>query len=279
MGFTIQTNSLANTAMRNLGNTEERVGSTIQRLATGSRIVRAADDPAGLAISDQLNATIRSIGQAQRNAQDAISAMQVFEGGTTEISNMLIRMRELSIQSASDTVGERERKMLNLEVQELKSEVDRLAKSTTYMGRQLLAGDDIRLEFQVGVGNDEEKDRIVFDPGRANVTSSGLGIDGIDVTNRDDAREGLESLDTALTTVNELRAKIGSSQNRLQITINSQGIQAENLTAAKSRIRDADVAAETTALTKDMILRQAGVSVLAAANESPKLALQLLSRV
>lgn len=279
MGFTIQTNSLANTAMRNLDNTEQRVGATIQKLATGSRIVRASDDPAGLAVSDQMTATIRSVYQAQRNAQDAISAMQVFEGGTTEISNMLIRMRELSIQASSDTVGDRERSMLNLEVQELKSEIDRLARSTSFMGRQLLAGDDIRLEFQVGVGNDEAKDRIVFDPGRANVTTDGLGLDAIDISQRDEAREGLDALDSALVTVNELRAKIGSSQNRLQITINSQGIQAENLIQAKSRIRDADVAAETTALTREMILRQAGVSVLAAANESPKLALQLLGRV
>ncbi len=276
MGFTIQTNSLANTAMRNLNNTEERMASVVSKLATGSRIVRAADDPAGLAISDQMNATIRSLNQAQRNAQDAISLIQVFEGGTTEISNMLVRVRELSIQAASDTVGERERNMLNLEVQELKSEITRVAKTTTYMDRELLAGEQVRLEFQVGVKNDEEKDRIIFDPGNTDMTASGLGVDGIEVIEAESAREGLEALDNAITQVNELRAKIGSSQNRLQTTINSQGIYAENLMNAKSRIRDADMAAETTNLTRETILRQAGVAVLQAANENPKLALQLL---
>jgi flagellin len=276
MGFTIQTNSLANTAIRNLSNTEERLSSVVQKLATGSRIVRAADDPAGLAISDQMNATIRSMNQAQRNAQDAVSLIQVFEGGTTEISNMLMRIRELSIQAASDTVGERERGMLNLEVQELKSEVTRVARTTTYMDRELLAGEEVRLEFQVGTGNDAEKDRIVFDPGNTDLTAGGLGVDGIDISERTDAQDGLEALDNAITSVNELRAKIGSSQNRLQTTINTQGIYVENLSNAKSRIRDADMALETTALTREQILRQAGVAVLQAANENPKLALQLL---
>ncbi len=276
MGFTIQTNSLANTAMRNLNNTEERMGNVVAKLATGSRIVRAADDPAGLAISDQMNATIRSLGQASRNAQDAISLVQVFEGGTTEISNMLIRVRELSIQSASDTVGERERNMLNLEVQELKSEITRVAKTTTFMGRELLAGEEVKLEFQVGTGNIAEKDRITFDPGNTDLTADGLGVGGIEVTERVASQEGLESLDNAIVKVNELRAKIGSTQNRLQTTVNSIGIYSENLMNAKSRIRDADMAAETTNLTRETILRQAGVAVLQAANENPKLALQLL---
>jgi len=252
------------------------MSGTVSRLASGSRIFRAADDPAGLAISDQMNATIRSLYQAQRNAQDAISLIQVFEGGTTEISNMLIRIRELSIQAASDTVGDRERKMLNLEAQELKSEITRVAKTTTYMDRELLAGQEVRLEFQVGVNNDPAKDRVVFDPGNTDLTGAGLGVDDIDVSERVSSQEGLEKLDAAIIQVNELRAKIGSTQNRLQVTINSQGIYAENLLNAKSRIRDADMAQETTNLTRETILRQAGVAVLQAANENPKLALQLL---
>jgi flagellin len=276
MAFTIQTNALANTAMRNLNNTEERMNSVVQKLATGSRIVRAADDPAGLAISDQMNATIRSMNQAQRNAQDAVSLIQVFEGGTTEISNMLIRIRELSIQSSSDTVGLRERAMLNLEVQELKSEITRVARTTTYMDRELLAGTEVKLEFQVGVNNVADKDRIVFNPGNTDLTSSGLNVNSIDISERTNAQEGLQSVDKAILQVNELRAKIGSTQNRLQTTINTQGIYVENLSNAKSRIRDADMAAETTNLTRETILRQAGVAVLQAANENPKLALQLL---
>ncbi len=181
MSFTIQTNHLALNAQRSLEQVESRNARTIQKLATGSRIVVAADDPAGLAISDNMNATVRSLGQAMRNSQDAVSLIQVFEGGTNEISNMLIRVRELSMQSASDTVGDRERSMLNQEVQELKSEITRIARTTSYLDRELLAGEEVRLEFQVGTGNDEEKDRIVFDPGNSDLTASGLGVEDIDV--------------------------------------------------------------------------------------------------
>src|SRR5690606_21743213 len=152
---------------------------------------------------DQMNATIRSLNQTQRNAQDAISLIQVFEGGTTEISNMLIRIRELSIQAASDTVGARERAMLDLEVQELKSEITRVARTTTYMDRELLAGEEVRLEFQVGVNNDPTKDRVVFDPGNTDLTGEGLGVDGIDVLEARNAQEGLEKLDAAIVQVNE----------------------------------------------------------------------------
>lgn len=276
MSFTIQTNHLALNAQRALEQVEARNARTIQKLATGSRIVVAADDPAGLAISDNMNATVRSLGQAMRNSQDAVSLIQVFEGGTNEISNMLIRVRELSMQSASDTVGDRERSMLNQEVKELKSEITRIARTTSYLDRELLAGEEVRLEFQVGTGNDEEKDRIVFDPGSSDLTASGLGVEDIDVSDRADAQDGLEALDNAIVQVNELRARVGSTQNRLQVTYNAQGIYRENLTTAKSRIKDADVAEETTNLTRDSILRQAGVSVLSQANMAPQLALQLL---
>ena len=276
MALTIMTNELALAAQRNLNNTELRLNSTIQRLASGSRIVRASDDPAGLAISDNMNAIIRSMGQAMRNAQDGISLIQVFEGGTTEITNMMVRMRELAIQASSDTVGERERGMLDNEVQQLKQEISRIARTTTYAGRDLLAGDEVNLEFQVGANNNPEKDRIVFNPGKSDLTAEGLGLDGIAVTERDGAREGLELLDTAMNDVNALRARIGSSQNRLNTTINSQSVYIENLSTAKSRIRDADMAVETTALSRESILRQAGVAVLTQANETPKLALSLL---
>ena len=276
MSFTIQTNHLALTAQRSLEQVESRNARTIQKLATGSRIVVAADDPAGLAISDNMQATIRSVGQAMRNAQDAVSLVQVVEGGTNEISNMLIRIRELSMQSASDTVGDRERSMLNEEVKELKSEITRVARTTVYLGRELLAGDEVRLQFQVGTGNDEEKDRIAFDPGKTDLTAEGLGVEDIDVSDRTSSQDGLEALDEAIVQVNELRARVGSTQNRLQVTFNSQGIYRENLTAARSRVKDADMAEETTNLMRDNILRQAGVSILSQANQAPALALQLL---
>ncbi len=276
MALTIQTNQLALTSQRELGNTERRLHKTIERLATGNRIVNASDDPAGLAISDNMNATVRSLNVAMRNAQDGVSLIQVFEGGTTEISNMLIRMRELAMQAANDTYGDRERKMLNNEVMELRDEITRVARTTTYMDRELLAGEQVKLEFQVGVRNDPTRDRITFDPGNTDLRAAGLGVDGVDVLTKENAQNVLEQMDAAIIQVNELRAKIGSSQNRLQTTLNSQGIYRENLLTAKSRIRDADMAVETTELTKETILRNAGVSVLMQANETPRLALKLL---
>lgn len=276
MGLQINTNEVSLAAQRNLEITDRRFKGTVQRLASGSRIVQASDDPAGLAISDGLEATIRSIGAATRNAQDGISLIQVYEGGTTEINNMLVRMRELAIQSASDSIGDRERAMLDNEVQQLKEEIDRLASSTKFNGQQLLSGEAINIEFQVGSNNEDDVDRIRFNPGDTNLKTAALGVSGFNVIDRDDARDGLDKIDEALTKVNEVRARVGASQSRLQTTISAQQIFTENLMAAKSRIRDADMAKETTALTRDSILRQAGVAVLTQANQTPALALSLL---
>jgi flagellin len=276
MGLQINTNEVSLAAQRNLDITDRRYKGTVQRLASGSRIVQASDDPAGLAISDSLEATIRSMGTATRNAQDGVSLIQVYEGGTNEITNMLVRMRELAIQSASDSIGDRERAMLDNEVQQLKQEIDRLASSTRFNGQQLLSGETINLEFQVGSNNEADIDRIRFNPGDTNLKVDALGVSDFNVADRDDARNGLDKLDEALTTVNEIRARVGASQSRLLTTISAQQIYTENLMAAKSRIRDADMAKETTALTRDSILRQAGVAVLTQANQTPALALSLL---
>lgn len=276
MGLQINTNEVSLAAQRNLEVTDRRYKGTVQRLASGSRIVQASDDPAGLAISDSLEATIRSMGAATRNAQDGVSLIQVYEGGTNEINNMLVRMRELAIQSASDTIGERERGMLDNEVQQIKQEIDRLASSTKFNGQELLSGNAVDLEFQVGPNNDAEVDRIRFNPGDTNLKTDALGVGNFTVSDRDEARSGLESIDEALLRLNEIRARVGASQGRLQTTISAQQIYAENLMAAKSRIKDADLAKETANLTKDSILRQAGVAVLGQANQTPALALSLL---
>ena len=276
MGLQINTNEVSLAAQRNLEVTDRRFKGTVQRLSSGSRIVQASDDPAGLAISDSLEATIRSMGAATRNAQDGISLIQVYEGGTNEINNMLVRMRELAIQSASDSVGDRERTMLDNEVQQLKQEIDRLASSTKFNGQELLSGEAVNLEFQVGPNNKPEVDRIRFNPGDTNLKTGALGVDSFNVSNRDDARDGLDSIDEALIKVNDIRARVGASQSRLQTTISAQGIFTENLMAAKSRIRDADITRETSNLTRDSILRQAGVAVLTQANQTPALALSLL---
>jgi len=276
MGLQIMTNELAIAAQRNLEGTNRRLNSTLQKLASGSRIVQASDDPAGLAISDQMNATIRSLGQAVRNSQDGMSLIQIYEGGSNEINNMLLRMRELCMQSATDTVGELERSMLNDEVQQMKEEIERVARTTKFSGQELLSGAEIQMEFQVGVNNDPDVDRIRFAPGDSNLTPSALGVDGVDVTDKTAAQDALESLDHAINSVNRIRARVGSAQNRLYTTISSQQIYQENLMAARSRIRDADLAQESANLARETILRKAGVAVLAQANETPALALQLL---
>ena len=276
MSLRINTNELSLAAQRNLEQTERRMHSVVERLASGSRIVKASDDPAGLSISDNLNAHVRSLGQAIKNAQDGISLVQVYEGGTNEINNMLIRMRELAMQSATDTVGDQERSMIDNEVQQLKMEVDRIAKTTRYASRELLAGDSVVLDFQVGINNEDGVDRITFDPGNTNLTASGIEIDGISVMDKEGAKDALGTVDQALTRVNDIRSRIGAIQGRLNSTQISQGIFQENLSAARSRIRDADMAYETSVLAKESILRQAGVAVLMQANQTPQLALNLL---
>jgi len=270
------TNESAINAQRNLELTNNRLQSSLEKLASGSRINRASDDAAGLAISDTLNSNIRSMGQAIRNAQDGSSLIQVFEGGTNEINNMLTRIRELAMQSASDTVGDRERALINNEVQELKNEVERVSQTTKYAGKTLLNGEAPILDFQVGIDNNPEVDRITFDPGDANLTTGALGIDGIDISEKENAQESLETLDQGIQRVNEIRAKVGSVQSRLQSTVQTQNIFVENLSAAKSRIRDTDVALESTNLARETIIRNSGVSMLTQANQTPAVALQLL---
>lgn len=276
MALRIMTNESAMSAQRNLELTQLRLQSTLEKLSSGQRINRAADDAAGLAISDTLNSSIRSIGQAIRNSQDGISLIQVFEGGTNEINNTLARIRELAMQASSDTVGDRERQLINNEVQELKQEVERIAQTTRYAGSTLLNGEAPVLDFQVGINNDDDVDRIKFDPGESNLTSNALGIDSIDISDKFNAQNCLELLDEGIFRVNEVRSKVGSIQSRLQTTVNSQAIFMENLSAAKARIKDADLAVESTNLAKETIIRNSGVAMLSQANQTPAVALQLL---
>jgi flagellin len=212
---------------------------------------------------------------AQRNANDGISFVQTAEGGINEVSNILIRLRELSVQSASDTVGDAERGFLNKEVQSLKGEVDRIAKSTNFNGTNLLGGEGKVLTFQVG-HEAGEMNRIEFDPSKTNVTTGALGVQGIDLSSKDGALSAMGNLDEAIKRVNENRSELGAIQNRLHSTSNTLGIAVENLSDARSRIMDTDIAAETSQLAKNNILQQAGISVLAQANATPNGALKLL---
>lgn len=276
MGMRIGTNISSLNAQRSLVGNRIVADRSMARLASGNRINQAADDAAGLAISDRLKGQIRGLRQANRNANDGISLVQVAEGALNEVSNMLIRLRELGVQSSSDTLGDTERKFLNVEYQQLKSEVQRITESTNFNGFPLLNGIGGQVEIQVGLNNDAFGDRIGFDTGAANATLEALGLASEAVDSKANAQMSLGTIDNAMTSVNAIRANLGALQNRLQSTSANLLIADENLSAANSRIRDTDVAAETSEMTRSNILLQAGVSVLGQANQSQQLAMKLL---
>jgi flagellin len=261
-------------AQRVLGVQQKRSEHATAALASGSRIVHAADDAAGLAISENLRGQIRGISQARNNASNAISAVQVSEGGLNEVSNILIRLRELGVQAASDHIGERERGFLNLEAKQLVAESDRIAKTTVFGDKKLLDGSSGELEFQVGAFAGDEN-IIRYDLGN-DATASALGIDGLEVGTKGDARSALKTVDEAFAKVGALRANFGAVQSRLDSTVNNLDVQHENLSAAKSRISDTDIAKESSEMASANILQQAAVSVLAQANQIPNIALKLL---
>ena len=277
MGLRINTNVASLSAQRAISSTNETQARSYERLASGNRITRAGDDAAGLSISENLRAQIRSLGQAERNANDGISAIQVAEGGTNEIANIIVRLRELSVQAASDTVGDTERGFINQEFRSLIGEVDRIANVTTFNGTPLLSGENGKesLQFQVGIRNNDA-DRIEFNVQENDVRSEAIGIQELDPTTIETAREALDTIDIGMAKVSEVRARLGAMQNKMQSTSNNLGLAKENYSAARSRIADTDVAQETSALVRDNILQQSGVAVLAQANKHPTLALQLL---
>jgi len=276
MGLRIATNTTALNAQRQMSNTRNELDKSLERLASGSRINHAGDDAAGLAISENLRAQTRGIRQAKRNAMDGVSLIQVSEGGLNEISNMLIRLRELGIQAASDTIGDTERQFVDREYQSLKEEMDRIANITTFNGTPLLNGKAGIFEIQVGTKNNPILDRVVYNGERADASLDALKLGGESVATKQGAQLSLSVVDDALIRVNSIRADLGAMQNRLQSTINNLAISDENLSSANSRIRDTDMAEEVSNMTKSNILMQAGISVLGHANATNQAALKLL---
>lgn len=272
----INTNVASLSAQRSLRNTNNKMNDNLRKLSSGERITKASDDAAGLAISENLKAKIRGGRQARRNANDAISMVQVAEGGLSEISNLVIRLRELSVQAASDTIGDTERGFTNNEFQKLKDEIDRISRASEFNGIKLLDGTGGMLEFQIGVNNDPILDRLSFDGVNNAATLQALGLTGETVQTKQGAQTALKRLDDALIRINGIRANLGATQNRLSSTINNLSITDENMSVAKSRIRDVDVAMESADLAKNNILVQSGMSVLAQANQVPGMALKLL---
>ncbi|MFN7262862.1 MAG: flagellin [Pseudobdellovibrionaceae bacterium] len=274
MGLRITTNLPSISAQRVLEVQQKRMNQATQKLASGSRIVQAADDAAGLSISEFLKGQTRGIAMARNNAFSAGSSIQVAEGGLNEINNILIRMRELGIQAASDTIGDKERQFLSEEAKQLTEEADRIANTTQFGSRKLLDGSGGELEFHVGAFAGEEN--VIKYTSSTNARADELGITAIDVNDKESARESLQVVDDALQRIGEMRANFGSIQSRLNATVSNLDIQFENLSAANSRIRDTDVAKETAEMASAQVLQQAAVSVLSQANQFPGVALKLI---
>jgi len=304
MGLRIRTNISSLNAQRRLSVTTGNLQDSYAKIASGSRINKSADDAAGLAISENLRGQIRSLNQAQRNAQDGISLVQTAEGGLEETANMLIRLRELATQAASDTIGNQEREFVDKEYVALKDEIDRITASTEFNGTKLLVGNSrlpaeyanpanqFPMEIQVGSRYYEQADGInqpnpvniikvdlrdmnAFTHGEGSL-NLGKAEDGTRVNNKRAAQNSLARLDEAISKVNDHRSTLGAIQNRLTITSRNLGTQIENISESRSRIVDTDYAAETANLAQQNIMQQAGVSVQAQANSQPQVALSLL---
>ncbi len=274
MSLRINTNLASINAQRNLDVQQKRNVHAMKALSSGSRITQASDDAAGLAISEKLKADTRGLGMARQNAENAISFIQVGEGGLNEVSNILVRLRELGIQSASDTIGDQEREFIDVEAQHLLQEVDRIAHTTKFGNKNLLDGSMEELQFQIGINGDENSS--VKFAMNADATSSSLGVDGLSFSDKNEAQDSLELLDEAIVKVGGMRANFGAFQNRIDSSISNIDVQRESLQAAYSRIRDADVAHETAELASSQILQQASIGMLSQANHSTQAALQLL---
>ena len=271
MGLRVNTNIASLTAQRHMGVVTRRLGQNYARLASGMRIATAADDAAGLAISERMRSQIRSYAVAARNAQDGMSLVQTAEGALGEISNILGRMRELAMQAANGTLDAEDRATIDLEFQALDAESDRISRTTQFNGNNILDGSSPAISIQVGLDAGD-----TIDIAGGDVKSSTLGIAALQVTTVADATAALATLDAAVLTVSGTRGSMGASQNRMNSALTSILNVRENLSAAESRIRDVDVAFETADLTRNSIMQQAAVSVLQQANMQPQIALSLL---
>jgi flagellin len=276
MGLRVNTNIASINAQRNLAKTNQALSTSYRRLATGLRISTAADDAAGLAISERLRSQIRSLDQAHRNGNDGISLVQTAEGALNEVNSILTRLRELAIQSANGSVSNTDRETLDEEFQSLVNEIDRIGRSTEFNGIKLLDGSSSSVTFQIGFGTTSGIDSIAVSLSAA--LSTTLALNSLDIGSGGSTSSAITAIDGAINTISSLRGRLGAVQNRLNSTINNLAVQVENLSAAESRIRDVDVAYETAQLTRNSILQQAAISVLAQANAQPQSALLLLTK-
>jgi flagellin len=275
MPLVVNTNISSLRAQTDLGTSQAALQKSFQRLSSGFRINQASDDSAGMGISESLKSRIRSFSVSERNTNNAISMTNTAEGGLNQISGIILRMRELSVQSANGDLTSTDRSYIDTEFQQLKSEIDRLAETTQFNTKELLAGTAADVTFQVGI-NTTSSDTISVSFGGITVSSlglSGIGVGGAAATN---ATSAIDALDAALTTVSTKRSTLGAATNRLSEAIANAQTMRTNLSAANSSIRDVDIASETSQLARSQVLMQAGTSVLAQANQAPQLALSLI---
>lgn len=275
MSLKISTNVASMRGQNAVRKSSAEMESSQAKLSSGLRITKAADDAAGLAISEKMKAEIRSGRQANRNANDGISLVQTAEGGLNETSTLLTRMKELAMQAANDTLSDSDRRMVEGEYQMMKMELDRIASNTEFGGRKLLNGSGEQLDFQVGLGG-AANNRVSYNSGAIRSDSTALGISAGSVSSKESARNVLGSIDRAFDKISGHRAMLGSIQNRLQTSSNNLEVFHENMSASNSRIRDVDFAMETANLTKAKIVTDAGTAVLSQANNDPKAALKLV---
>jgi flagellin len=275
MGLRINTNIASQEVQRNLKVINATQEAEFSKLSSGKRITKSADDAAGLAIAKKMEAETKGLRMASRNANDAVSLVQVAEGGLNETSSILTRLREISIQAASDTMGEAERGYLSLEYEQLVQEADRISKTTQFNGKPLLKGEGSTLQFQVGAYGSEEN-IIEFDASLTDASAESLGIAGTNLREKDQAIENLERIDGAISKVSAYRANFGSMQSRLTSTINNLDVVIVNQESARSRIEDVDVAESTAKLASSQIMNAAGAATLAQANNLGQSALRLI---
>jgi flagellin len=277
MGLRIATNIASQSVQKNLKEVSNAGNAQLEKLSSGKRITKASDDAAGLAIATNLEAQTKGLRQATRNANDGISLVQTAEGGLNETSNILVRLRELTVQAASDTVGEQERGFLDKEYQQLSKEVDRISDSTTFNGSQLLNGKGKgSMDFQVGAFAGEQN-KITFDSSETDSSTSSIGINGTGIGSKDDALSAISTVDSAISKVSGQRANLGSIQSRLGSTVKNLETQTINQDSARSVIQDVDVAEASAALASNNVVKNAAVSTLAQANQIPMSALRLIS--
>ncbi len=276
MGLRVNTNVSSLNALNTLLGNKGKLDMAMSRLSSGSKINRSSDDAAGLAISEGIKAKLRGLKQSDRNAQDGISLIQIAEGGLNEVSNILVRLRELGIQSASDTISDRERGLVNSEYTQMLDEVDRIAATTEFNGTNLLSGEDKSIDFQINTQNSPTADRISYDGQSADVRSEALGIATANVADKLSAQNSLAMIDSAIQQVAGIRSSFGAVQSRLNSTVENLQQSVENNSTANSRIRDMDVAEESTNMAKQNILMQSGTAILAQSNQQGQLAMQLM---